>query len=61
MKNIAQKISTESGENKNTVCNGKNDCQKVVDEPSTETGRVNEGALCKTDNRLCRGGGGRDR
>ena len=37
----------ESGENKNTVCNGKKDCQKVADDLSIETGRKNEGASVK--------------
>ena len=37
----------ESCENKNSVCNRKKDCQNVADEPSADTGRVNEGGSVK--------------
>ena len=46
-KHNAKDLTTESGQNKNTVCNGKKDCQNVTVEPSTETGRVKEGASVK--------------
>ena len=39
--------TTESFENKNGVCNGKKDCQNVADEPSADTGRINEGLSVK--------------
>ena len=39
--------ATESCGNKNSVCNGKKDCQNVADEPSADTGRINEGGSVK--------------
>ena len=39
--------ATESCRNKNSVCNGKKDCQNVADEPSADTGRLKEGGSVK--------------
>ena len=39
--------TTESCGNKSSVCNGKKDCQNVIDEPSVDTGRINEGGSVK--------------
>ena len=39
--------TTEPCENKNSVCNGRKDCQNVADEPSADTGRINEGLSVK--------------
>ena len=39
--------AAESCGNKNSVCNGKKDCQNVADEPSADTGRKNEGGSVK--------------
>ena len=46
-KHNAKDLTPESGQNKNTVCNGNKDCQNKTEDPSAETGRKNEGASVK--------------